>query len=211
LKITSCRLEGTAYRTEDEPRAEGPLVVFLGRSNVGKSSLINRLLGASNLARTSSQPGKTQSVNFYQVNGSFHFVDLPGYGYAAAPEAVRRSWGPMVEGFLNRQRDRIVLAVLLVDARHGATELDRVMKGWLEAKGLPHVVAATKTDKLSGNERSATERSLRAWLEDPDGQDSAVLVSGRTGFGVQDLWKRLDRALAGSGAGIRGKRWNSAN
>jgi len=194
LRITSSRFEAAAYRAEDEPRAQGPDVVFLGRSNVGKSSLINRLLGARGLARTSSQPGRTQSVNFYRVNERFHFVDLPGYGYARAPAAVREAWGPLVESFLERRRARIALALLVVDARHEPGELDRTMRDWLEAKRIPYVVAATKADKLSGNGRARAARAVSRTLGGSALGDP-VLVSARTGLGARAIWRYLDRAL----------------
>jgi len=210
LKITSYRLERTAYRPGDEPPA-GPAVVFVGRSNVGKSSLINRLVGAKDLARTSGRPGRTQSVNFYRINEAFHFVDLPGYGYAAAPEKVRRTFGPMVEGFLERWEGSIALAVLLVDARLGPTDLDRTMDEWLRAKGMPRVVAATKADKISGNARGTLLRALGEWLHagpSPAGE-SALLVSARSGLGIRDLWRHLEQALAG--ARDKGDGWTSEN
>jgi len=195
VKIESCRFEIAAHRPEDEPRAPGPDVVFLGRSNVGKSSLINRLLGVRKLARTSSTPGRTQSVNFYRVNEALNFVDLPGYGYARVPESVRQSWGPMVEGFLERRRERIALATLVVDARNEPTRLDGTMRDWLEAKGIPYLVAATKADKLSGNGRARAARAMREGL---GGRAVAgpVLVSSETGFGAKETWKILDRELA---------------
>ncbi len=115
--------------------------------------MINRLLGVKNLARTSSRTGITQSVNFYRVNESWFFVDLPGYGWARVPELVRRSWKPMVEGYLDRRRRRIALALLIVDSRREATQLDLTMKQWLEAKEIEYVVAATKSDKLSASGR----------------------------------------------------------
>jgi len=198
LKITSSRFEIAAYRSQDEPRALGPDVVFLGRSNVGKSSLINRLLGVRGLARTSSQPGRTQSVNFYRVNERFNFVDLPGYGYAKVPEAVRRGWGPMVEGFLERRRERIALALLVVDARHEPRELDRTMRDWLEAKGIPHLVAATKADKLSGNGRARAERVMAEGLAG-SAVGRPVLASAQSGLGMGAIWRHLDRALATGG------------
>ena len=184
----------SAFRAEDEPRTPGPYVVFLGRSNVGKSSLINRLLGEKGLVRTSSRPGRTQSVNFYRINDAFHFVDLPGYGYAKVPEAVRRSWGPMIEGFLERRRERIVLAVLIVDARHRPGELDGTMRDWLEIKEIPYLVTATKSDKLSGNGRARALRDLK-----PFGRSdlsAPILVSAETGLGTRELWRHLDQALA---------------
>ena len=196
MKITSCRFECSAYRPEDESRTPGPDVVFLGRSNVGKSSLINRLLGVRSMARTSTQPGRTQSVNFYQVNESFHFVDLPGYGYAKVPEKVRRSWGPMAEGFLDRRANRIALAILLVDARRETNDLDHLMLGWLEDREIPYVVVATKSDKLSGNARAAAAQQLREELGGSSLGVGPIPVSARTGLGIREIWRHLDRALS---------------
>ena len=189
MKVTSCRFERSAFLPGEEPKAKGPDVVFLGRSNVGKSSLINRLLGTKGLARTSSRPGRTQSVNFYRVNEACWFVDLPGYGWARVPEAVRRAWKPMVEGYLERRRERIALALLVVDARHEARELDLTMHEWLESNEVPCVVAATKSDKLTTSARARSERAIR------EGFGSAVLVSAQSGLGVRELWRRLDAAL----------------
>jgi GTP-binding protein len=191
VKITSCSFEIAAFRPEDYPRAPGPDFVFMGRSNVGKSSMINKLLSTKGLARTSSQPGRTQSVNFYRVNDRCYFIDLPGYGYAKAPEAVRRSWGPMVEGFLEKRKDRIALALLVVDARHGASPLDLTMREWLDAKDIPYIVTATKSDKLSGNGRARAAAALRRELA-----SELVLVSAQSGLGVKGIWKQLDRSLA---------------
>jgi GTP-binding protein len=194
LKITSCRFEIAAFRPQDEPQTPGPDLVFLGRSNVGKSSLINRLLGAKGLARTSSRPGRTQSVNFYRINEACNFVDLPGYGYAKVPEAVRRQWGPMVEGFLERRRARIGLALLVVDSRHEPTVLDRTMRDWLVAREVPWLVAATKADKLSGNGRAKAARTVREAMEGP-AVAPPVLVSAEDGRGIRELWRFLDQVL----------------
>jgi len=208
VKIVSCRFERAAHRAEDEPKAEGPCVVFLGRSNVGKSSLINRLLGVTNLARTSSTPGRTQSVNFYRINDAFWFVDLPGYGFAKVPEGVRRSWGPMAQGFLERRRERIAMAVLVVDARHAPTDLDLMMRDWLAAAGIPFLAAATKADKLSGNGRA---RALPGLLEafSETACLPPLLVSARTGLGIRGVWEGLDRAIEGAKARSKGEAWTS--
>ena len=195
MKITSCRFEVSAFRPEDEPKSVEPELVFLGRSNVGKSSLINAMLGTSKLARTSSTPGRTQSVNFYRVNESFRLVDLPGYGYARVPESVRKAWGPMIEGALERRRERIVLAIHVVDARHEPTRLDQVMQAWLKAKEIPNIVTATKADKLSGNARARVARSLAARFANGP-MIPPLLVSSQTGMGIKQLWKLADPMLS---------------
>ena len=171
--------------------------MLLGRSNVGKSSLINRLVGVRGLARTSSAPGRTQSVNFYRVNDRWSFVDLPGYGYAEVPEEVRRSWKPMVEGALGRRRERIALALLVVDARHRPSELDRAMRDWLRHACVPYLIVATKADRLSGNERRLSERRVCEALDEHE-VGRAMLVSAETGLGIAAVWKHLDRALQGA-------------
>ena len=194
MKITSAEFILGASHVRQLPKDGVKEVAFLGRSNVGKSSLINRLLGAKGLARTSSRPGRTQSVNFYRVNEECNFVDLPGYGYARVPEEVRRQWGPMVEGFLERRRKRIALALVVVDARHEPTELDRTMRDWLVAREVPWLVAATKADKLSGNGRARAKKAMRAGL---DGSPLAapILVSAESGLGVRELWRHVDRSI----------------
>jgi GTP-binding protein len=195
LKITSSRFERAACRPDEAPRAPGPDVVFLGRSNVGKSSLINRMLGTKNLARTSSSPGRTQSVNFYRVNENCYFVDLPGYGWARVPETVRRSWKPLVEGTLDGRRDRLALGLLVVDARHEATELDLTMRDWLETKRIPYVVAATKSDKLGSSARSRSERILLTGFGEAGVAGGPLFVSVRSGVGIRPLWRHVDAAL----------------
>jgi transcription termination factor Rho len=168
VKIESSTFVASAYKPSDEPTRPGRQIVFLGRSNVGKSSLINILLGAKKLARTSSTPGRTQSVNFYRINDTYWFVDLPGYGFAKVPLEVREAWGPMIEGFLQRRRDDIALAVLLVDARHDPTGLDRTMGQWLE---------------------TAAPRA-RCWR-----RPRTVWAPGRSGSIWTRSWKRPERVM----------------
>jgi GTP-binding protein len=196
LKIDDCRFDRATARAEDEPRPLGGDVVFLGRSNVGKSSLINGLLGVQGLARTSSTPGRTQTVNFYRVNRTHFFVDLPGYGYARAPKSVREQWGPMVEGFLERRREAIALAIVLVDARHDPSSLDQTMLTWLVDRDIPRIVVGVKADKLSGNDRSKSDRALRRVFETAEGGVAPFLVSAFTGLGIKELWRHVDEALA---------------
>jgi GTP-binding protein len=195
LKIEECQFDRASVRAEDEPRPLGGDVVFLGRSNVGKSSLINELLGAKGLARTSNTPGRTQTVNFYRVNRVHFFVDLPGYGYARAPKSVRSQWGPMVEGFLERRREAIALAIVLVDARHDPSELDRTMLTWLVDRDIPRIVVGVKSDKLSGNDRSKSERALKKAFETGEGGVAPFLTSAVTGYGIGELWRHVDDAL----------------
>ena len=196
MKIEGCRFERATAQAEDEPRPLGGDVVFLGRSNVGKSSLINGLLGVKGLARTSSTPGRTQTVNFYSVNRAHFFVDLPGYGYARAPKSVREQWGPMVESFLERRRSTIALAIVLVDARHEPSELDRTMLTWLVDRDIPRIIAGVKADKLSGNDRSKADRTLRRAFQTADDGVAPFLVSAVTGLGLKQLWHHVDEALA---------------
>ena len=197
MKIVSARFDRSVFRAEDEPKDPGPDIVFLGRSNVGKSSLINRLLSSRGLARTSSTPGRTQSVNFYRVNDALWFVDLPGYGFSKVPVAVRRTWEGMIEGVLRRRQERIVSGVLLLDARHPPSELDCTMREWLREFGLEPVIAVTKADKLSGNGRAAARRAAQEALG-----GEPILASSVTGLGIKEIWARLDLAL-------RGRTWTS--
>src|SRR5258707_1391085 len=154
MKITSAEFLKSALKEVDWPRDSIPEIAFLGRSNVGKSSLMNSLLGVRGLARTSSTPGRTQLINFFLINDAFYFVDLPGYGYARAPSDVKREWGPMVEKYL-ATRPNLVLSIVITDSRHGPTKLDLQMIEWLQSKERPFIIIATKADKLSGNQLRA--------------------------------------------------------
>lgn len=195
MKITSCGFQCAIVRPEDSPKTPGPDVVFLGRSNVGKSSLINRLLGVKGLARTSSTPGRTQTVSFFRVNDSFHFVDLPGYGFAKVPAEIRRAWGPMIESVLEHRRERIAVAVLIVDARHGLMQLDETMRDWLEAMRIPYIATATKADKLSGNKLSKARKALQG-IAGELARKPPFFVSSQTGMGIREVWRELDQALS---------------
>jgi len=188
VKITSCTFEISAHGEAQEPRRVIPHVVFLGRSNVGKSTLINRLLGTKGLARTSSRPGRTQSVNYYLVNDSFYFIDLPGYGYAEVPKAIRDSWGPLVEGFLERRQDRIRLAMIVVDARRDPTKTDAVMRDWVETMQMDYLILATKSDKLSGNAR-ARARSRLVTAYGGTGRHEPLMISAET-IRISAPWRK---------------------
>ena len=164
----------------------------MGRSNVGKSSLINSLLSVRGLARTSSTPGRTQSLNFFVINRRFRFVDLPGFGYARVPKAIKASWGEMVSSYLAK-REQLVLSIHIVDSRHEPTTLDLQLHEWLEHSAGPHFIVATKSDKLSNNElKQSLGRVKRVFSE-----DRVVAFSARTGRGGNEVWQAIENALAG--------------
>jgi GTP-binding protein len=166
-------------------------VAFLGRSNVGKSSLINALLGQKGLAYTSSTPGRTQTINFYRVNGSFYFVDLPGYGFARVSTERAIEWKRLIEHYL-LNREALQLSILILDARRGWMESDLELKRWLEFHDRRYMVIATKTDKLKN--QSERQRALAALRKE---EVEPLLFSAVTGRGVREtwqaIWKRLGR------------------
>src|SRR5437762_1490801 len=151
MKITSAEFLKSALKEADWPHDNIPEIAFLGRSNVGKSSLINSLLGVRGLARTSSTPGRTQVLNFFLINRQFRVVDLPGYGYARAPRAVRAEWSSAAEEYLAK-REQLVLSIHIVDSRHEPSKQDLQLNEWLVHHHKPHLIVATKSDKLSHNE-----------------------------------------------------------
>jgi GTP-binding protein len=169
--------------------AEGlPEIAFLGRSNVGKSSLLNVLVGQKGLAFTSSTPGRTQTINFYRVDGKFHFVDLPGYGYARVPRDQTRQWKDLIERYLT-ERDTLHLCCIILDARRGWMDTDLELKRWLEHYGKPYQVIATKIDKLNQSELERGLRSLRKEGVEP------LPFSAVTGRGVRELWQAISTTL----------------
>ncbi len=190
MRIESAVFIKSAAGPEHYPIDHRPEIAFIGRSNVGKSSLINSLLGRQGLARTSSTPGRTQLINFFLINEAFYFVDLPGYGWAKAPERVRREWGPRVEGYLAR-RSNLVLSVLITDSRQGATSLDLQMKEWLISSGKPFIVIATKADKLSANKLKASLSRTAELVKAP-----VIPYSSATGRNREAVWREIFNALA---------------
>ncbi len=196
MKILQADFVKTATRPDQYPPAVHPEVAVAGRSNVGKSSLINTLLNRRRLVRTSHTPGRTQALNFFAVNGQISIVDLPGYGYAKVPEAVRLRWGPMVETYL-RVRDGLALVIVLFDGRRDPTGEDLALVAWLRAYGRPWLPVLTKTDKLSRNEVRQSLARLRGRLDLGD-EAEVVAFSARTGEGREALWRAVTDALRGS-------------
>lgn len=177
----------SAAAPDDFPTATLPEVALLGRSNVGKSSLLNSLIGKRGLAFTSARPGCTQVINFYDVNGSLHLVDLPGYGFARVPVEVKARWKRLIESYLSG-RQTLRMAVLILDARRGWMESDLELRTWLEFQALPYIVVATKTDKLS---RSEERRGLAAIRTQLASDGVLVPFSAQTGRGVRELWQAI--------------------
>ena len=197
MKVTSATFVKSATSPDHYPRDGRPEIAFMGRSNVGKSSLMNSLLGVRGLARTSSTPGRTQLINFFLINEAFHFVDLPGYGYARVPRDVKKHWGPMVEKYL-ATRPGLVLSIVITDSRREPTELDLLMKEWLEARGKPFIIVATKADKLSSNQLRASLVRASAVV----GSNQLVAYSAVTGSGAARLWKEITTRIADRGLRI---------
>jgi GTP-binding protein len=191
MKITSAEFVRSTFDRSHWLNDGGPEIAFLGRSNVGKSSLINSLLGRRGLARTSNTPGRTQSINFFLINDRFYFADLPGYGYAKVSKTMRADWGKMAEEYLSG-REELVLCVQLVDARHEPSKLDQQLNDWLRHYRKPHIVTATKSDKLSRNELQRSLNVIKRTFADSD----VIAYSSQTSAGRDELWSRILEAIS---------------
>lgn len=190
MKIQSVEFMKSATRPSNYPDARFPEVAFIGRSNVGKSSLINRLALRKNLAKTSNTPGRTQLINFFVINQRFVFVDLPGYGFAKVPDSVRRSWGPMVETYLKGRRN-LQLVILIMDIRRDPIQGDLDLLAWLREQSIPVLPVLTKIDKLSKNQLRLREKKIRDVLMLPEGT-APVLFSATTGEGRETVWAVIE-------------------
>ena len=191
VKVSSARFVKSASKPADFPRDQFREIAFVGRSNVGKSRLLNALAGIQGLARISSSPGRTQTINFFSINERFYFVDLPGYGYAKAPKRIQAQWRPLVEGYLEG-RQQIELVLLLVDSRIPPTPDDVMMKDWLDQYGIEKSVILTKSDKLS---RSQLIRSAKR-ASDVLGEDELIPFSAVSGLGKDTVWSRIRAAVS---------------
>ncbi|MDA1027498.1 MAG: ribosome biogenesis GTP-binding protein YihA/YsxC [Bacteroidetes bacterium] len=195
MKIDKVSFAQGSTSLKNMPQGPLPEVAFIGRSNVGKSSLINRLLQRKSIARTSSTPGKTQEINFYLVNERFHVVDLPGFGYARVSKTQRAKWQQSIANYLS-EREQLKVVFQLMDSRHPPTDLDREVVLLMAQSPADHVVLLTKSDKLSGNERSkATQRVHEALLE-LGKERPVVLTSANDGRGRDAILDWIDTYLA---------------
>lgn len=193
MKVTQAEIVISAVQQSQYPEDKLPEIVLLGRSNVGKSSFINTLIQRKGLARTSSQPGKTQTMNFYKINDAFYFVDMPGYGYAKVSKKEREKWGVMVEEYLQK-RENMVLVLLLVDSRHEPTEDDRLMYDWLTYYGLDPVIIATKADKISKVRQKKAVDNIFNTLR-PRKRSDVILFSAATKMGKDEAWEVIEGRL----------------
>ncbi|MFO7846174.1 MAG: ribosome biogenesis GTP-binding protein YihA/YsxC [Balneolaceae bacterium] len=168
------------------PPAEIPEFCFAGRSNVGKSSLINKITNKRRLARTSNTPGKTQQMNYYKIDNAFYLVDLPGFGFAKVPQKERERWGKDIQKYL-LHRDTLQLILHLVDARHNPTQLDEDFFFWMASNGLPFSVILTKADKLSNNKLAISKKKVKTVLSEMNIEVPLISVSAETGTGLSEL------------------------
>lgn len=193
MEFIDARLLITAVKYEQYPPKDLPEIALVGRSNVGKSSLINCLTNRKNLARTSSTPGKTATINFYEIGGKFRIVDLPGYGYAKVSKQEKEKWSGMIENYLSK-RENLVQIIQLVDARHKPTADDKIMFDWIKTYNYEPFVVATKLDKLK---KSQIEANLTAIYQDLELSEDSVLVpfSSETREGREAVQELIDYVL----------------
>jgi GTP-binding protein len=194
VKINTAEIVISAVGPKQYPEGNLPEIALAGRSNVGKSSFINKMIHRKNLARTSSKPGKTQTLNFYILNDMFYFVDVPGYGFAKVSKSEREAWGKMIEQYLT-ERDQLKAVVQLVDLRHPPSKEDCLMYDWLKYHKLPVIIVATKSDKIPKGKWEKHKKTVRETLN-KDPNDPIVLFSSETGQGKDEAWGILHSYLS---------------
>jgi ribosome biogenesis GTP-binding protein ysxC len=193
MHIKQAVLETVCGITSVLPKNDLPEIAFLGKSNVGKSSLINKLMQRKSLARTSQAPGKTQTINYYKINDEIYFVDLPGYGYAKVSQELRQKWGKMIEKYLTTSPS-LKLICLLVDIRHEPTENDRLMYDWIKYHGYKVLVILTKADKLKRSVLSKNIKMIEKSLKVSE-EDMVVAFSSETGQGRDEVYEIINNAI----------------
>ena len=191
MRILSAEFVTSAPGPKQFPGDRRPQIAFAGRSNVGKSSVINALLHRKNLVKTSATPGKTQLINFFIINDAFYFVDLPGYGYARVPYAVTDAWGPMIEGYL-KDSPELRAVVVLLDVRRDPDERDIRLIEWLRQYDIPAIFAVTKADKLNRQEAERARRNIFSRLEITE---PVLLTSAKNGQGIKELWGEINKKM----------------
>lgn len=184
----------SAFQKGQYPPADRPEIAFAGRSNVGKSSLINVLVNRRKLARTSSRPGRTQAINFFSLGERLYLVDLPGYGFARVPPQVKAAWGPMVETYL-RERETLCAVVVIMDARRDPTDGDLGLLNWLKTYKITPILVLTKTDKLSRSKRAIRAAAVGRALAEYTNR-KPLLFSAHAREGAKDVWQRIEEAMS---------------
>ncbi|HLA27655.1 MAG TPA: ribosome biogenesis GTP-binding protein YihA/YsxC [Syntrophales bacterium] len=192
MKILSANFVKSAVEPSHYPAGTLPEIAFAGKSNVGKSSMINVLSQRKGLAKTSNSPGRTQLINFFNINDQFSFVDLPGYGYAKVPVAVRKNWGPMVETYLKERRE-LRLVIFIMDIRRNPDINDIKMLRWFDYYRIPYLLALTKIDKISRNQTVMRRRVILDSFKRP--ALTPVLFSAKTGAGRDELWGEMEKFI----------------
>jgi len=201
MVIKSASLETVCGITSTLPENDKPEMAFAGKSNVGKSSLINALMNRKSLARTSARPGKTQTINFYNINDELFFVDLPGYGYATAAVSVKEKWGKMIERYL-KTSNQLKIVFLLLDIRHDPSLNDRNMYEWIEYQGFHPIIIATKFDKINRSQKDKQIKKIREGL----GASSVTKIlpfSSLTKQGREEIWECIESYLLSSKEDIK--------
>ena len=193
MKINKAELEAVAVKPAQYPKEELPEIAFAGRSNVGKSSLLNLITGRKSLARVSGNPGKTRTINFYRCDDKFRIVDLPGYGFAKVSRSESEKWGAMIEGYLEN-RETLLKVVQLVDIRHKPSAQDVQMYEYLKYYGLDGIVVATKADKVGNNQKAACIKTIRQTLG-MSSSDKVIAVSALKRTGDEELLDAIDTLL----------------
>jgi len=194
MKVITTEFVTGAVSAKQYPKDSYPEFAFVGRSNVGKSSLIRSLLNRKKLVRISSTPGKTREINFFRINDTLMFADLPGYGFARVTPALQKKWKTMIEEYLTT-RDPLIAIVFIVDIRRKPTELDLTLKEWLEDLGRPYILIITKSDKLSGTERSKQTKIIKAAFKG-DQTLATVTYSSKNHLGRKELWSEIQKLIS---------------
>ena len=193
MKITSAEFLTAAVSYKQYTDSAYPELAFAGRSNVGKSSLINSLLNRKKLVKTSQTPGKTQEINFFKINNDFIFTDLPGYGFAKVPQPVRKRWGKMIEDYLLK-RETLLAVIFIIDLRRRPSQLDLSLQRWLEAHGVEYLLVGTKMDKLSQSEIKKQKDKLNVAYFD-GGEGELLVYSSKSSRGRKELWSKITSRL----------------
>lgn len=193
MKINNPKFIKSAHTVEDYPYNKLPEIAFSGRSNVGKSSMINKLLNRKGLAKISSKPGHTRSINFFNIDNKFYLVDLPGYGFAKVSKEEKEKWNMLINDYLH-YRENLMGIIMIVDSRHKPTDKDQVMLNWIREVNIPKIIAATKVDKISNNKKAKQKKVIKNTLGLTPGE-LFTFFSAKTGEGKQQIFSFINQIV----------------